>query len=359
MNQEDDLQALTRILPAPERPVDTPGDDDWQQAEGAVGRPLPPDFKAFVSRYGSGQIDGFLHVLNPIASREPVRLVPAVERLASGFRELRAAVASEVPYPIHPESAGLLPWAFSDNGDVFFWATDAADPADWSIVLAEAGGPGWASHPGPATSFLAELLSRTYRPPFLPGSWPSEVHSFAPYAADPLLERLTRLLPPPERPAAIEPALPRAELESQLGGRLPSDYWAIVGSYGRGTFGAELFVLEPAAEGPRALPDAQARVAGLLRLLHERRPGEVPFSTHPEPGGLLAWGGTPGGATAFWRTVGDDPDTWPIVVRDGTRSEWFTHRGPISWFLSDLADGSIDVSFLPGGVSRLQFRPGE
>lgn len=356
MNRTGELDTLTGILPPPASPVEPPGATAWRDAERALGRPRPPDYKAFVERFGSGRIDGFIHVLNPAAAREPVRLLPAIERLGAGFRELRAADPSEVPYPVHPESAGLIPWAFSDNGDVFFWATEAEDPADWPIVLAEAGGPGWATHPGPATTFLAALLSRTFRPPFLPDSWPPAAHAFSPTTANPHLERLHQLLPPPDRPVATGEQR-RHAFESRLGTRLPADYWALLAAYGRGAFGDELFLLEPVAAGPRALLAAQARAAEMMRLLEERRPGEVPFKVHPEPGGLLAWGATPAGVTAFWRTVGNDPDGWPIVVRDATRSAWFTHRGPIAWFLADLADGSVQVPFLAGGVSRLQFRP--
>ena len=96
MNQEADLEGLARILNPPDRVADQPGADDWLVAEGAVGRPLPPDYKAFLDRYGSGRLDGFLHVLNPVASREPVRLVPAMERLLGGFRALRRAAAARI-----------------------------------------------------------------------------------------------------------------------------------------------------------------------------------------------------------------------------------------------------------------------
>ena len=345
-------------MPPPAKAVGKPVDADWQATEEAVRSPLPPDFKAFVSLYGAGQIDGFLNLLDPAASQEAVRYAPAMERLLGGLRELRESVPSEIPHALHPEPGGLLPWAFSDNGDVFFWDTGHADPADWSIVIGEGGGPRWATHPGPVTSFLSALLGGSVRLPFLPSGWPDGVHEFRPYPENPQLARLMRLLPPSDQVVPIEGSFERTVLEGRLGTRLPSDYWAIVEAYGRGTFGGELFVLEPAADGPRAIVAAQTRAADLFRLLAERRPGEVPFAIHPELGGLLAWGGTASGAICFWRSSGEDPDSWPIVVRDAMRSEWFTHRGPISWFLSDLADGSIEVGFLAGGVTRLEFRPG-
>lgn len=358
MNPEAELESLAGILPPPARPVDVPTAEDWRTAEEALGRRLPSDYKALVERYGAGTIDGFLHVLNPSGRHEPARLVPAVDRLSAGFREIRTTIPDEVPYPIHPEAGGLLPWAFSDNGDVFFWSTESADSDSWPIVLAEAGGPGWATHPGPATRLLADLLRRSYRPPFLPSGFPSAAPAFGPYPENLQLARLFRVLPPPERPSPVTGAGGSADTgaSASLGTSLPADYWSIIEAYGRGAFGGDLIVLEPAGDGARAIVSEQRRISELVRVLEERRPGEVPFAIHPAQGGLLAWGHTTAGVTLFWRTVGDDPDAWPIVARDAARSEWFTHRGPIAWFLADLADGSIDVGFLPGGVSRLQFQ---
>jgi hypothetical protein len=353
MNQEADLEALVRILDLPDRVADRPGADDWLAAEGAVGRPLPPDFKAFLHRYGSGRIDGFLHVLNPVASREPVRLVPAMERLLGGLRALRSDAPEEVPYSLHPESGGLLPWAVSDNGDVFFWSTEATDPAAWSIVVSAAGGPGWATHPGPMVRFLAELLTRAYRVPFLPSTWPSARPSFEPSVLPLQWERLRRLLPPPDRPVAVAGLDDRDRIEASLEVRLPADYWWFQASYGAGTLGGDLRVFAPAE-----LAERHGRFADVLALVGERRPGEVPFPVRPGPGGLLAWGGTDAGVMGFWLTAGPDPDVWPIVARDATRSEWFTHRGPLAWFLADLMDGAVTVSFLPGGVAGRQFEPG-
>ena len=299
MSDDDDVAEVARLLPPPASPVDRPGDADWAAAERDIGRSVPSDYRALVERYGSGRIDGFLHVLNPAASREPLRLVPAVERLLAGLRTIRESLPDEAPYPLHPEPGGLLPWAFTDNGDVFFWSTEAADPARWSIVISESGGPGWAAHPGPTTRFLAELFTRAYRPPFLPGSWPSDRPTFEPSGLPLQWERLHRLLPPPERPVNVAGLEARESIEASLGLRLPADYWWFQGTFGAGSMGGDLQVFAPAelAEGHR-------RFAEQLELVNTRRPGEVPFVVRPEPGGLLAWGGTLAGVMGFWLTPG-------------------------------------------------------
>lgn len=68
--------------------------------------------------------------------------------------------------------------------------------------------------------------------------------------------------------------------------------------------------------------DAAAEIGALLRGLREKYPDAFPYPFHPEPGGLLAWGGGVGGEQCFWLTQPADPDTWPVVVWD--KADW--HR---------------------------------
>ena len=139
---------------------------------------------------------------------------------------------------------------------------------------------------------------------------------------------------------------------------MPSDYWWFLETYGTGSIGGDLVVFTPSSELERWNAAAQQqRIGDHLRLVHEHRPGSIPFPIHPEPGGLLAWGGTHAGVKCLWLTSGDDPDLWPIVIRDADRSEWFTHRGPIAWFLADIMDGAEHISFLPGEAARRRFEP--
>jgi hypothetical protein len=231
------------------------------------------------------------------------------------------------------------------------------EPAQWSIAVSEARGPGWFTHPGPLTNGLADILERRVGVSVFPTDFPSEHPVFHPLALPPQLERLVRLLPPPTQPEHV-PAREISRLEAEIGRSLPSDYRWFLETYGSGSIGGDLAVFTPSSvvEARRFTPQ-QERIGDWLRLVKERRPGEVPFPIWPEPGGLLAWGGTDSGVMCLWLTSNDDADQWPIVLRDAHRSEWFTHRGPMSWFLGDLFDGSVEVSFLTGGDARRRFEP--
>lgn len=83
---------------------------------------------------------------------------------------------------------------------------------------------------------------------------------------------------------ARRPDVDWAELESRLGTALPGDYKRMVETFGEGAFD------------------------GWLSLHQE------PW-THLREDGLLMWAGTEHEDSYCWRTDGDDPDRWSVVVR--------------------------------------------
>jgi hypothetical protein len=186
MDQERDLEALSEILPPPETPVEPPGSDDWVAAEMALDVTLPPDFKAFVTRYGSGVIDDFLIVFNPAAKQASMPLVPATAFYLDLIRKVRGFAPDYVNVPIHPEPGGVLPWGTTGNGDVGYWVTSPYDdPALWSIAVFEGRGPEWFTHPGPLTKFLTDTLDRSIRVSVFPGDFLSEQPVFHALALPP------------------------------------------------------------------------------------------------------------------------------------------------------------------------------
>ncbi|MEV5936414.1 hypothetical protein AB0L56_27710 [Streptomyces sp. NPDC052079] len=93
------------------------------------------------------------------------------------------------------------------------------------------------------------------------------------------LRRITGWTQPAQRPD-----VDWAEVESRLGTALPSDYKRMVETFGEGAFD------------------------GFLNLIQE------PWTNLREDG-LLIWAGTEHEDLYCWRTDGDDPDRWPVVVQ--------------------------------------------
>ncbi|MEV8003420.1 hypothetical protein [Streptomyces sp. CS147] len=102
------------------------------------------------------------------------------------------------------------------------------------------------------------------------------------------MERLGRITgwSHPGRPQDVD----WAGVESRLGAVLPSDYKRMVETFGEGSFD------------------------GLLNLMQE------PWAALDEDG-LLIWAGTEHEDLYCWRTDGDDPDRWSVLVRSFDRED--------------------------------------
>jgi HEAT repeat protein len=154
-------------MPPPAEPLHPGAPDEWPAIELQLGVRLPADYQALIAAYGTGYVADFLNIYNPFSDNPAVRLIDAAASEGDIYREIRTF--EHIPYPIHPEPGGLLAWASSFNGDVFFWVTDPpGDPDSWRIAISEVRGPGWFRHPGPLVRFLAEWLSGEAVVPFLP-----------------------------------------------------------------------------------------------------------------------------------------------------------------------------------------------
>lgn len=169
------LIALTSIL----RPPFTSSgimESDWLPVEAHLGLSLPDDYKTFIDHYGTGAIDSFLYILNPFSSNPRLNLLDEGRIKLDAIRQLRHEV---IPYLIHPDAGGLLPWGVTDNGDVLYWLC-AGSPSHWSIVVNESRGPRWREYKLSTTGFLAGLVAREIIVDIFPDDFPSDPPSFTP-----------------------------------------------------------------------------------------------------------------------------------------------------------------------------------
>jgi hypothetical protein len=127
------------------------------------------------------------------------------------------------------------------------------------------------------------------------------------------IDDLTRLVPPPIRPA--DPVGDWFAVEAALGLALPSDFKTLLRVYGSGEF-LDVCLLVPwdtHADGAIDLVKQARRLLMDHESFRDEAPDEFPYPLYPEPGGLLEWGGTGNGDRLCWLTTGD-PDEWPVVV---------------------------------------------
>jgi hypothetical protein len=153
------LQTLAQIVTPPTDPVDSGSVDEWLAIEEKLGTPLPTDYKEYINTYGTGTIGSFLWPYNPFSNNENLNLITRIEQDLSALRQIKDEFGEEeVPYPLYPETGGLLSWAISDNGDVLYWLTQG-NREDWRIVINESRGPWFEQFEESTTSFLTKLAS--------------------------------------------------------------------------------------------------------------------------------------------------------------------------------------------------------
>ena len=172
------IEQLTAIVPSPASPTEVPAEPDWKEIEKKLGIALPPDYRDFVSTYGSGLLGNFIRVFNPFASSEYLALIPSVERICKVRRELKATEGDEeVPYGIYPDSPGILPWGNDENGNTLYWLT-TGHPETWPVIVGEGRGRAWQQFDMPMTSFLAAALSGDIECTIWPADFPNPPEDF-------------------------------------------------------------------------------------------------------------------------------------------------------------------------------------
>jgi hypothetical protein len=155
------LTILKTILAVPSNPLETTV-KDWEAIEKKLGTVFPDDYKEFISCYGTGEIDEFLFVLNPVANNKYVNLFSRIDTLKQSSAVSKQMFGTDYIPPLFPESGGYLPFAYTANGDDLYWAT-GGNPDEWPVVVFETRSPEKEQFNMTMASFLAGILSGNIR----------------------------------------------------------------------------------------------------------------------------------------------------------------------------------------------------
>lgn len=161
---------IIAIMSPPSTPFEVPAKGQWLNVESQLGTALPDDYKEFVQVYGTGSVDNFLWIFNPVSKNENINLLAQIKTQLAVLIELQS-YGETIPYKLFPAEGGLLPFAITDNGDVLFWQS-VGDPNDWTVLVNEARSPEWAVFDMPMSKFLFEILSRRRGCNIFPKSFP-------------------------------------------------------------------------------------------------------------------------------------------------------------------------------------------
>jgi hypothetical protein len=108
---------------------------DWHRIEAEIGLALPGDYKAFISKYGSGKICGFVSLFSPFVNNGNWSLMPYVSETIQAYESyVDTKVLRAIPYPLYPKRGGLLPFGTTENSSCLNWLTDGP-PDEWELVV--------------------------------------------------------------------------------------------------------------------------------------------------------------------------------------------------------------------------------
>jgi hypothetical protein len=157
------IAAVKKLVLPPKQPLQVGSLDEWRLAEQKLGLGLPSDYRDFVFTYGTGLFAGFYRVYNPFATGKSMSLLPAVKDTCEWRGKTRKEFPERVPYPIYPESGGILPWGNDENGHDYYWLTRGS-PDAWIVLSDDVRGKGFAEHTCSMTEYLLAVLEGRIAP---------------------------------------------------------------------------------------------------------------------------------------------------------------------------------------------------
>ncbi|MCO1574158.1 SMI1/KNR4 family protein [Crossiella sp. SN42] len=318
----------------------------WQAVEQALAVRLPDDYKRFMANFPSGTFRGLIGINNPIES-EPAwvsfhwEFFDTLDRVR-GWRDHEP---ERVPYPIFPESGGVIPWGDTNANHEFFWLPRSENPDEWSVVFSTADFERWGEYHGTMSEFVLGLVS---------GDFHTDLIRFSDGVAGPLFEAtgvefsadvprrelatspdpdywdrssLVRELPWEDHVRSVDIVsylqgagnarqIDWTEVEDRLSVVLPTDYKRFVESVGAGELSGIRIFSPTTSNRVFNLYDNISRVHdSVVRARAESRLFRLPV--FPDARGLLTWGSFAGDGGEWilaWAPVGDDPDRWPVIA---------------------------------------------
>jgi len=173
------IDDLIKLMPVPKNPIEIGIGQDWGRVTNLFGKPLPGDYMAFIDKFGSGEIGGWLTIFNPFSSNMNISLIEQFFFSLSSLSVLKEEFPETCPYPLMFEPGGLLPWGRSIDGDLFCWST-AGVSGKWRIVII-----GRHSEPEeyslPMCKFIELCIKGEIAPMAIPLGWNNENIGFVPF----------------------------------------------------------------------------------------------------------------------------------------------------------------------------------
>ena len=177
------LKNIINILPPPDSPHKIGNKEEWQTFFSALGTKLPSDYIEFINIYGTGGIDHFLWILTPFVNDENVNFIKRQKEIIDAYSQSKKSFPQYYKHDVYPSSGGLLPWAYTENGDELYWLTEG-HPDEWKIVVYESRSPENYTYSLTMVEFLYQIITKELICGAFPDDFPNDEATFVSVEVD-------------------------------------------------------------------------------------------------------------------------------------------------------------------------------
>ncbi|MEU9421191.1 SMI1/KNR4 family protein [Streptomyces sp. NPDC048272] len=132
---------------------------DWDEISSSYDVRFPTDYRNFLDRYGSGEIEDMLAVFRPTAGTDADPHARRTSRLPTDLLDLPEVDEwSDARQGELYEPADVMVWGETVEADVLGWITSSETPDEWPVAVYTHGGE-WTVFDCTMTEFLLRLLT--------------------------------------------------------------------------------------------------------------------------------------------------------------------------------------------------------
>lgn len=159
------FQEWSELVSAPYQAERRGSEVDWS----ALPMALPPDYRAYIDRYGLGWVNRLFVVLSPAADKPHLELFASAREHARAIDEIlaeldgnsedwRRPLVNDPPYPLGVGPDRLMMCAVTETQDVLYWHTVGDDPAAWPLYFRDDDGTVWDRYELSLVGFLLAVF---------------------------------------------------------------------------------------------------------------------------------------------------------------------------------------------------------
>ncbi|VXB29683.1 hypothetical protein FLAVO9AF_130141 [Flavobacterium sp. 9AF] len=109
--------------------------EKWESFEKNNKINLPLDYKKYIDYYGTGCLAELIWILNPFSNKSRFNILHFLEEKRKAFIVFEDITEKKYPHKLFSEGTGIMPFAFTDNGDTLYWKINKNKQKHYNILI--------------------------------------------------------------------------------------------------------------------------------------------------------------------------------------------------------------------------------